>query len=154
RSDVYALGVVLFELLSGRLPYDLKGRAVPDAVRIISEQDATRLSVVSRSFRGDIETVVAKALEKDKSRRYQSAADLASDIRRFLADQAIAARPPSTIYQLRKFARRNKALVGGVAAAFVLLVAGIVGTSIGLARALRAEDLAKRDAERARLEAK
>jgi eukaryotic-like serine/threonine-protein kinase len=153
RSDVYALGVVLFELLAGRLPYELKQRPVTEAVRIVTEQDPTRLSSISRTFRGDIETIVGKALEKDKSRRYQSAAELASDIRRHLADQAIIARPASTAYHLRKFARRNKALVGGVICAFILLVAGVIGTSIGLVRAIDAEKRALVDAVKAKREA-
>ena len=84
---------------------------------------------------GDVTTIVGKALEKDKSRRYQSAAEMAADIRRHLRDEPITAVPPSTVYQVRKFARRNKGLVAGIALAFVLLICGITGTSIGLVRA-------------------
>ncbi len=154
RSDVYALGVVLYELLSGRLPYDLREKPVTEAVRVVTEQDPTRLSSISRIFRGDIETIVGKALEKDRTRRYQSAADMAADIRRFLADQAITARPASTVYQFRKFARRNRTLVGGVICAMILLVAGVIGTGIGLVRAVDAEHRAKDDATKARREAR
>ncbi|NIP64326.1 MAG: hypothetical protein GTN96_07310, partial [Gammaproteobacteria bacterium] len=75
---------------------------------------------------GDVETVVGKAMAKEPWRRYQSAAELAADIRRYLADEPIVARPASAFYQLRKFARRNKTLVGGVATAFVVLVAATV----------------------------
>jgi non-specific serine/threonine protein kinase/serine/threonine-protein kinase len=135
RSDVYSLGVVLYELMCGRLPYDLKNRTIPDAVRVIQEDDPTPLSSVSSIHRGDVETIVAKALEKDKERRYQSPAELAADVRHFLADEPIVARPASTFYQLRKFARRNKILVGGVVAVFVVLVAGIIGIGIALAEA-------------------
>jgi non-specific serine/threonine protein kinase/serine/threonine-protein kinase len=76
RSDVYALGVVLYELLSGRLPYDLRDKSIPQALRVIGESDPTPLSSVSRVYRGDLDTIVAKALEKEKGRRYQSAGDL------------------------------------------------------------------------------
>ncbi|MBX3404973.1 MAG: hypothetical protein KF699_16295, partial [Phycisphaeraceae bacterium] len=105
----------------------------------IREEDPTRLSSINRTLRGDIETIVAKALEKDKARRYQSAEALSSDIRRYLKDEPIAARPASASYQAVKFARRNKVLVGGVAATFLVLVAGIIGVSLMLQRALEAE---------------
>jgi len=111
RSDVYALGVVLYELLAGRLPYELS-KQLPQAVQTIREEDPARLSSINRSFRGDIETIVAKALEKDKARRYSSAAELAADIRRYLRDEPIVARRATTAYQLRKFARRHRALAG------------------------------------------
>ncbi len=139
RSDVYALGVIAYELLAGRLPYDLQKKMIHEAVRVIREEDPTRLSAINRTLRGDIETIVAKALEKDKGRRYQSAEALGSDIRRYLKDEPIAARPASTWYQAAKFARRNKVLVGGVAATFLVLVAGIIGVSLMLKRALEAE---------------
>ncbi|UCG33396.1 MAG: serine/threonine protein kinase, partial [Phycisphaerales bacterium] len=149
RSDVYALGVVLYELLARRLPYDLRQRMIHEAVRVIREEDATPLSSVNRVFRGDVETIVAKALEKEKERRYQSALDFASDIRRYLSDEPIVARPASAMYQLGKFAKRNRVLVGGAAAVFVVLVLGVIGTGIGMARALAAEDLAERRLEEA-----
>jgi non-specific serine/threonine protein kinase/serine/threonine-protein kinase len=139
RSDVYSLGVVLYELICGRLPHDVTNRTIPEAVRLIREEEPTPLSSVNRTFRGDLDTIVAKALEKDKNRRYQTAAELAADVRHYLGDQPIVARPPSTIYQLRKFARRNKALVGGLAATFVTLVAGLIGVSAMYVRALAAE---------------
>ncbi|MHC4220717.1 MAG: serine/threonine protein kinase, partial [Planctomycetota bacterium] len=130
RSDVYSLGVVLYELLTGVLPYDLHDKTIPEAVRIIGQDDPTPLSSVNRSFRGDLETIVAKALEKESNRRFQTVADLAADVRHYLADEPIVARPASTLYQLGKFARRHKTLVGGVAASFILLLAGITATTL------------------------
>ncbi len=148
RSDVYSLGVVLFELLVDRLPYELKDRPIPEAVRIIQEQDPSRLSSIDRTFRGDIETIVGKALEKEKERRYQSAAQLAADIRHYLSDEPLVARPASTFYQMGKFARRNRILVGGVAATFVALLLGLAGTMHFLFESTRREEaLRQRAAE-------
>src|SRR5262249_55432385 len=115
RTDVYSLGVILYELLTERLPYDVK-KMIHETVPAIREEDPTRLSAINRTYRGDIETIASKALEKDKTRRYGSAAELASDIRHNLNDEPIVARPASAKYQLQKFARRNKALVTGLAA--------------------------------------
>jgi tetratricopeptide (TPR) repeat protein len=142
RSDVYALGVILYELLAGRLPYDLS-RKPQEAARTIREEDPTPLSSISRVYRGDIETIVGKALEKDKSRRYASASGLAADVQRYLKDEPIAARPPSASYQLRKLARRNKTLVAGVAAVFVVLIGGVIASTWEAARARRAERIAE-----------
>jgi tetratricopeptide (TPR) repeat protein/predicted Ser/Thr protein kinase len=141
RSDVYALGVILYELLAARLPYQLSSKLI-EAARTIQEEDPARLSSISRAYRGDVETIVAKALEKDKARRYSSAAALAADIRRYLADEPIAARPASTAYQLHKFARRHKALVGGVAAVFVALAAGTIVSTWQALRARAAQRVA------------
>ena len=130
RSDVYSLGVVLFELLTGRLPYAISHRSIPEVVRVIRETDPTRLSSVDRIFRGDLDTIVAKALEKEPDRRYASAAELASDVRRYVANEPIAARAPSRFYQLRKSFRRHPGLVGGV-------ILAITSLSIGLGLAVR-----------------
>ena len=152
RSDVYALGVILYEVLAGRRPYKLS-RQLHEAVQTIREEDPAPLSAVSRDYRGDIETIAAKALEKDKSRRYGSAAALAADIERHLADEPILARPASTAYQLQKFARRNKALVSGVAAVFVVLAAGIVASTWEAARTRQERDRAVAERQRANNEA-
>src|SRR5262249_30381926 len=103
----------------------------------ILEQDPPRLGSLDPGLRGDLETIVAKALEKDPARRYASAADLASDLRRWLAPQPIPARPPPALSHLRRFARRHTGLVGGAAASGVALVLGLVGTilfAVGEAR--------------------
>jgi len=142
RSDVYALGVILYELLAERLPYDLKDRSIINAARIISEDEPAPLSTINRAFRGDLNTIVRKALEKEPERRYQSALELAADVKRYLSDEPIFARPATTVYQLRKFARRNKAIVAGVAVAFLALAVGVVSTTIGMVHAQSEADRA------------
>jgi len=135
RSDVYALGVILYELIAGRSPHDLTRRALPDAVRAIRDEEPRRLGSVDAAWRGDLDTISAKALEKDKTRRYQSAAELGADLERFLTHRPIAARPPSAIYQFKKFARRNTALMTGASIAVLALVAGLVVSTVQYARA-------------------
>jgi len=140
RSDVYSLGVILYELLAGRPPHDLADTTIAAAARIITEDDPSPPSLSNRSCRGDLDTIVLKALEKEPVRRYQSASDLGADVTRFLNDEPIIARPATTMYQLRKFARRNRGLVWGAAAALLVLVAGaIVSTAfaVGQTAALR-----------------
>jgi tetratricopeptide (TPR) repeat protein len=149
RSDVYALGVILYELLSGRLPYQVNYRQLPEAVQTIREEEPASLSSIDRDYRGDIETLVRKALEKDKTRRYTSAADLGVDIQRYLNDEPIAARPPSASYQLQKFARRHRGLMAGVAAVFVVLLAGVAVSTWMAVRANRAEKAALEERDRA-----
>jgi WD40 repeat protein/predicted Ser/Thr protein kinase len=126
RADVYALGVILFELLAGRRPLEVEHRPVHDAIRVVCDVDPVLLGEVDPSLRGDLEVVVAKALEKEPGRRYASVAALSDDLLRVLDERPITARPPSTLYQVRKFARRHRALVGGVAATLITLVIGIV----------------------------
>ena len=153
RSDVYALGVIAYELLADRSPYDLHRKPLAEMARIIREEEPARLSSVAQRLPHDVETIVAKALEKDKARRYGSAAELAEDVRRFLRDEPIVARPPSAAYQIRKFAKRHKAVFGGVAAVFaVLLVAAVVSSWLAI-RARRAEAMADLRAAEARREA-
>jgi tetratricopeptide (TPR) repeat protein/predicted Ser/Thr protein kinase len=142
RSDVYALGVILYELLTGKMPYELS-RLLHEAVRTIQQVDPTQLSLVNRMYRGDIETIVAKALEKDKNRRYPSPADLAADIQRYLDDQPITAKPATTSYQLQKFARRHKGLVAGIAAVVLVLLLGMVATTWEAIQARRQSQIAQ-----------
>ena len=123
RSDVYALGVVLYQLLTGRLPHDVASRSIPEAARVIREESPTKLSHVSKMFRGEIDTIVSKALDKDKRRRYQSAAELGDDIRRYLNGEPIHAKQDSTLYMLKKQLKRYKWAAAAAAAALVALVA-------------------------------
>lgn len=161
RSDVYSLGVILHELLAESLPYDLSDQTLPEAVRTICEQPARRLGAVRRALRGDIETIVLKAIEKDPARRYASADALAADVRRFLRSEPISARPAGGLYQLSKFARRNRALVLGAAGVMLASLLGAAAASWQALRAIEqrnraqtAEATADREASRARSEAR
>jgi serine/threonine protein kinase len=109
RSDVYSLGVVLYELLAEQLPYDITGRPVHEAIRVIQEEEPRRLSALNTVFRGDVETIVGKALLKERARRYQSAAELASDVRRYVRNEPIKARAPTAAYQIARFAKQHRA---------------------------------------------
>ena len=153
RSDVYALGVMLYELMTGRLPYDLRGRLLADAVRMIRDEEPTRLGSLDPTLRGDLEVIALKCLEKDPDRRYASAIELAEDLRRHRQNLPIQARPPSTLYQLAKFARRHRALVGGVTGTMLALVAGLVVSILFAVRATDNEARALREADRANLAA-
>jgi serine/threonine protein kinase len=134
RSDVYSLGVVLYELLSDKLPYNVSGAAVLEAARIINVELPTRLSTVDTKLRGDLETIVLTSLEKDRSRRYQTAHELFQDITRYLHDEPIVARRPTVWYILGS---RSRAVVQrhpiGSALAIVVLatvLAGTIGVSL------------------------
>ena len=123
RSDVYALGVVLYELLTDHKPYDVSGRALHEAARMVCEEQPSRPSTIIRVIRGDIETICLKALEKDRDRRYQSALDLQQDIRRYIEGEPITARRPTLTYQLKLLYKRHRA-AGVLAIAFgILLIA-------------------------------
>ncbi len=111
RSDVYALGVVLYELLGRRLPYEIHQASLFEATRIVREQEPTRLGTIDQTLIGDVETIILKALQKDRERRYESVGDLVRDIRHFLAGEPIAARRDSRIYVLRLTLRRYRAAV-------------------------------------------
>jgi WD40 repeat protein/serine/threonine protein kinase len=140
RSDVYSLGVVLFELLTGELPYDFTSTPPFEAPRIIREQEPRRLSAVNRVLPGDVETIVLKALEKDRERRYQSASDLAQDIRRYLDHKPIEAKRGSRLYVLRKTLRRHR-ITAAVASGFAAV---LVFSAVGLALLYRDSEQQRR----------
>ena len=142
RSDVWSLGVIAYELLAGRPPLPLREAALAEAARLLRDEEPPRLDRLVPSLRGDLTTIVHKALSKDPGQRYPDAGALAADLRRLLADQPIAARPPSTLYQLQRFARRHRGLVAGLAATFVVLVAGLVVAIVLATRATAERDRA------------
>ncbi len=148
RSDVYALGMVLYELLAGRVAYDLAACSIPEALRMIEETTADALSVVDRSLGGDLETIMNKALAKEKDARYQSAHALAEDLGRYLRHETVLARPASTWYQVRKFTERNKGLVvGSVFAVTILIVISIAMTMLAI-YAMNQTDLVESESAR------
>lgn len=108
RSDLYSLGVILFELLTDELPYTVRRSALPEAIRTICEVEPRSGSSVDRTLRGDLDNILAHALEKNPNRRYQSAAMLADDVERYLTDQPIQARRGGAMYRLRKLLIRNR----------------------------------------------
>ncbi|MAB83003.1 MAG: hypothetical protein CMJ24_06150 [Phycisphaerae bacterium] len=127
RSDVYALGVILFQLLTDQLPYDLSGVSLTKAGRLINEMQPKRLGDIKANLKGDLETICLKALEKDRNRRYQSIGDLSEDLRRYLEDEPILARPPTKAEQFHRLIRKNKtASIAAAVVAFALIAATVV----------------------------
>jgi serine/threonine protein kinase len=134
RSDVYTLGIILFEMLAQRLPYQLEHLPIHKAAWVIEREEPTWLGSIDRSFRGDVEIIVAKALEKEPARRYATAGELASDIRRYLRGEPILARQVGTGERFWRWARRNPsvAALAGVLVGVLLLVT--VGSLIAAGR--------------------
>jgi len=167
RSDIYGLGVLLYELLVGVTPFDardLLSRGYGEMLRIICEEEperpSTRLSgqaegarevaasrradvrTLSAVLRGDLDWIAMRCLEKERDRRYGTAAELAADIRRHLADQPVLAGPPGARYRVQKFVKRNRSRVVAAGLMLALLILGMVGTSVGLAWAVREKNRA------------
>ena len=174
RTDIYSLGVMLYELLVGVLPFDsksLREAGYSEIQRIIREEEppkaSTRLSKLGdtqtsiakhrqtdpsslqRLLKGDLDWITLKAMAKDRTHRYASASELVSDIERHLKNEPVSASPPSTAYRMKKYIRRHK--TGVVAASLVVLamLIGIAGTTLGLLKARRAERLARNEAQTA-----
>ncbi|MFN3242304.1 MAG: protein kinase domain-containing protein [Planctomycetota bacterium] len=154
RTDVYSLGVLMFQLLTGRLPHDLDTLPVPTALAVIAERDLPRLALYGlrgqEPVQRELDWILQKATERDVAMRYQTVAELGADVRRFLDDKPLEVGPPSTSYRLRKFVRRHRTAVLGAALTLIALVAGTIATAIGWHRAVLAEQVA--DAKRLELE--
>ncbi|HTZ58044.1 MAG TPA: tetratricopeptide repeat protein, partial [Acidobacteriaceae bacterium] len=160
RSDVYSLGVVLYELLVGALPLDLKKLATDEALRRLRDQDAPRpstrlrllagdstvaaqnrsadLPTLTRQLKGDPDAIALKAVERDRQRRYASPSELAADIERYLRNEPVSAHVPSRAYRARKYIRRHRVGVGLASAVLLLLVGFAIAQTIEL-RAIRKE---------------
>ncbi len=163
RTDIYSLGVLLYELLTGLTPFDTEAllkAGLDEILRVIREQDpsspSTRLSEMAvcdltkiarhrnsdaphlvRAICGDLDWIVMKALEKNRTRRYETANGMALDVQRYLASEPILARPPSMLYKLRMTMLRNKILFGGITVIALLLILGLITVSASLAKELR-----------------
>jgi serine/threonine protein kinase len=173
RSDIYSLGVLLYELLTGTTPLErgrLRETALDEVLRLIREEEPHRPSVrlsssenllevaaarktdparLPKLVRGELDWIAMKCLEKDRSRRYESANDLARDVERYLADEPLEAGPPSTAYRLRKYARKHRTAFATAAGFVVLLLAGTAVSAWLAIRATRAEQEAVAARDRA-----
>ena len=130
RSDVYALGVVLYELVAGKMPYDVKKKAIHEIARIVQQEDPTPLSSFNRALRGDVAVIAGKCLEKDRSRRYSTASELGADIKRYLAGEPIVARPLSFVDSMIRLGKRHRAAFAAVVGVSIALVVAVIGIGV------------------------
>ncbi|MDP6839367.1 MAG: serine/threonine-protein kinase [Planctomycetota bacterium] len=141
RIDVYALGVLLCELLCGRAPIDISGRPVVEAARAITNHEPRPPSYYDRQLPRELDWIVLRAVEKDRERRYAGANELAADMRRFLAHEPLVAGPPSRIYVARKFVRRHRFGVAAASLILLTLLAGIASTTRAMFAAQESQEL-------------
>jgi serine/threonine protein kinase len=151
RSDVYSLGVTLYQTITGRFPYDLPESTVAALKTVLEEPPKPLQETFRAGYRldPDLATIVGKALEKEADRRYASADALAEDIERYLANQPILAHPPSTAYQIRKLVSRHRVVFGAVAAVSLVVVVSVVALAIQAGKIRRERDRATQEAARA-----
>jgi eukaryotic-like serine/threonine-protein kinase len=150
RCDVYALGVILYELLAGRRPHDLSNLRVMDAVRTLQSVEPRRLGDIDRRLRGDLDVIVHKALEKSPASRYQTVRELSDDLRRYLAFEPLAARPASVVDRTLRFARRNRLLVAASLTVAAALVGGTIASTVFALQARAADQQSRRSGARAK----
>jgi hypothetical protein len=176
RSDIFSLGVLLYELLTGSTPLShkrIREAAYGEVLRMIRDEEpprpSTRLSEsgaalasisaqrhmepakLTKLMRGELDWIVMKALEKDRNRRYDTAIGLARDVQRYLNDEPVQACPPSAMYRLRKLVRRNKGPVLAASLLLLALLGGIIGTTLGMIRATEAEAVAVNEVQQKEL---
>ncbi len=173
RTDIYALGVMLFELVTGTLPFEIHGVNLSVVIRNVITEPAPRPSQHFRSLDqpkqdrlanrrrsdcrqlaaridGDLDWITAKALEQEPDRRYGSATELAADVRRHLEFEPVTARAPSVRYRMGRFVRRNRAIVAAASLAVIALILGTIGTTLGMMRARREAERANQETENTR----